>query len=120
MKKEWVAVTTVSDDRISQKTVSQEPSKDGGNTGCIRVRYELKGLWKSKIEYGEQEYMSLGSNETGNTQEVGAPSLPQEGLLVALPSNARFKELKVIDFRQKEISLERTIIPTPQSVREGK
>lgn len=64
--------------------------------------------------------MSLGSNETGNTQEVGAPSLPQEGLLVALPSNARFKELKVIDFRQKEISLERTIIPTPQSVREGK
>ena len=113
MKKEWVAVTTASDDRISQKTVSQEPSKDGGNTGCIRVRYELKGLWKSKIEYGEQEYMSLGSNETGNTQEV-------EGLLVALPSNARFKELKVIDFRQKEISLERTIIPTPQSVREGK
>lgn len=120
MKKEWVAVTTASDDRISQKTVSQEPSKDGGNTGCIRVRYELKGLWKSKIEYGEQEYMSFGSNETGNTQEVGAPSLPQEGLLVALPSNARFKELKVIDFRQKEISLERTIIPTPQSVREGK
>lgn len=30
MKKEWVAVTTASDDRISQKTVSQEPSKDGG------------------------------------------------------------------------------------------
>lgn len=120
MKREWLAVSaTVSSDKISQKTVSSGSLRDGGHIGSIRVRYELKGLWKDKIEYNGQEYVCFISNETGNTQEAGAPLLPQEGLLVALPKNARFKELKVIESRQKEMKIEMTILPTPKSVREG-
>jgi len=120
MKREWLAVSATSSDKISQKTVSSGSLKDDEHIGSIRIRYELKGLWKDKIEYNGQEYIYFVSNETGNTQEVGAPLLPQEGLLVALPSNARFKELKVVDSRQKEMKTEMTVLPTPKPVREWK
>lgn len=119
MRREWFPVSAPQGGGISRKSVSAGILKNSAGTGSIRVRYELKGLWKDVIEYDGHEYIRLSSDETGNMQETGAPSVPQEGLWIAMPSNARFKELKVLDFRQKKMEMTSAILPAPKPVKEG-
>ncbi len=118
MKREWFPVSAPQSGGISRKSVSAGMLKDSAGTGSIRVRYELKGLWKNVVEYDGHEYIRLGSDETGNMQETGAPSVPQEGLWIALPADARFKELKVVDCRLKEMEITCPMLPAPKPVKE--
>ena len=116
----WIEINSnVSDDKISQKKVLTQEMMDGGNTGSIKLTYELGRLWEDTVVHGKEEYISIGSNTTGTIQEVGAPALPQEGLFVALPRGARFKELKIIDSKYDEIERKQPVLPVPEPVFEN-
>ena len=92
---------------------------DEGGIGRTRVSYRLSGLWKGEISYKGTDYETFDMIESGHMQEIGSPQIPQEGLYVAIPDNAVFKELNVLDVIEKDLEGDFNVVPAPKPVFEG-
>lgn len=124
MQKRWIEVVQATKEgEISQKEVIktdfEKVRTSQEKRGSTQIKYKLNGLWEESTIYNNISYSALSLSETGNMQIEGAPSLPQEGLFVAIPENARFKELHILNHELAEIDGEYLILPAPKPVHEG-
>jgi hypothetical protein len=84
-------------------------------TSIIKVTYETTGLWESTLQSaGEISFKEIEIPNIGQNLEPGEPSLPQEGLYVAIPAGARVTEIRVISEKKKTFELENPVKPAPQ------
>jgi len=96
-----------------------EISVDSFDTGSTRIKVTVPGFWKEKFIYQEVDYDILSTVDSAQIPDEGSPSLPQEGVFIAIPNNAIFKELKVIDKSIKALDGKFNILPAPKPVLEG-
>lgn len=123
-RNKWIPVNSMtSDNGVSRKSLVDTDFTDVSTTvvkvGKTHIRYSLNGLWEENVLHDGVSYVTLRAPEIGNIQKEGAPSLPQEGLFVALPFNAVFKGLRVIDYKFKVLDGEILILPAPKPAFEG-
>jgi len=84
-------------------------------TSIIKVTYETKGLWESTLQsINEINFKEIEIPNIGQNLEPGEPSLPQEGLYVAIPAGATITSIKVISEKKKTFELESQVKPAPQ------
>lgn len=99
----------------SEGSVPQKQSKlIEKETTVIKVKYETKGLWNIDIAKDDITYQELQIPDIGQNIEPGEPSLPQEGLYVAIPDDATVTDIKVSDTRKKVFKLSNPVKPAPQ------
>ncbi len=123
----WLRVDPRSEEgQVSEKNILSsdfalihEKSADETGVGSTVVRYVLKGLWQDTLSHRGSDYSSFDMLDSGHMQEAGAPQIPQEGLYVAIPENATFKELKVLDVTEEELDEKHNFLPAPKPVFEG-
>ncbi|MHA1253056.1 MAG: C25 family peptidase propeptide domain-containing protein, partial [Candidatus Helarchaeota archaeon] len=92
----------------------------------INVVYRPKGVWYKKFEELSQVkskkdrvFVDLLMPSGGAILEPGAPMLPTEGLLVALPPGAVFKEFKIVDFVEKKFPELIDVLPAPKPTKDN-
>lgn len=122
--RQWISLTSEKKEGIpSLKQVKSTDFKKilaqklrGTQTGSTRITVELKGFWKDILSHKGVDYDVLKSLDSGLGQQEGFPALPQEGVFVAIPENAIFKELKIIDKKETELKGSFKILPAPKPV----
>ena len=122
----WNSFGLLDDDstRSDKKIIAEKIDKPLGRSAGdeikhISLRYEFRGYWQDTNEYEGIEYCNLEIDGGGHLQQVGAPSMPQEGLYVNLPFNAKFINLQVEDREEEIVNVEKLILPNPLPALEG-
>lgn len=92
----------------------------------VRITYRPKGLWYKKFEQQSQvkskkdlEYTDLLMPSGGEILEPGKPKLPTEGLFVALPVSATFKELKIVNKVERKFPEHVDVLPAPKPTKDN-
>ncbi len=83
-------------------------------TSIIKVIYETKGLWDSIVHQTDDiAFENIEIPNIGQSLEPGAPSLPQEGLYIAIPEGATITDIKVVSTKQKTFAITQPVKPGP-------
>ncbi|MBD3230677.1 MAG: hypothetical protein GF329_21035 [Candidatus Lokiarchaeota archaeon] len=92
----------------------------------VHVSYRPKGLWYKRFEQQSQlkakkdlEYTDLLMPSGGEILEPGKPKLPTEGLFVALPVEATFKELKIVNKVERKFPEPVAVLPAPEPTKDN-
>ncbi len=81
----------------------------------IKVIYEAKGLWNVEVrQTADLVFNELQIPNAGQNLEPGEPSLPQEGLYVAIPDDATVTEIRVGKTKKKTYKLDYKVKPAPE------
>ncbi len=81
----------------------------------IKVIYETKGLWDTEFQ---QNFHEIQIPNAGQNLEPGEPSLPQEGLYVAIPEGSKIIDIKVGNTQKKTFKLEKKVKPAPTATKD--
>jgi len=80
----------------------------------IKVIYETKGFWDSLVQQTDEiAFENIEIPNIGQNLEPGEPSLPQEGLYVAIPEGATVTDIKVVATKQKTFAIDQPVKPAP-------
>jgi len=92
----------------------------------VNVVYRPKGVWYKVFEEQSQiasrkdtSFVDLLMPSGGAILEPGAPMLPTEGLFIALPPGASFKEIKIVDQVKKKFPEPIDILPAPKPTKDN-
>lgn len=114
LNREWIAFSSEKskDYTGAKKEVIQSDFLEGADkdTGEIILTYAPRGCWVNELDTGEY---SLDFPEAGHVKQVGAPELVQEGLLVAVPRNAKIEAVDVINIEKIPYSRPIKIVSVP-------
>ncbi|MHA1267262.1 MAG: C25 family peptidase propeptide domain-containing protein [Candidatus Helarchaeota archaeon] len=88
-------------------------------TSVIKVVYETKGLWASTLKVSDNLfYEDIQIPAIGQHLEPGEPSIPQEGLYVAIPEEATILNIRVAKTKKKTIQLTHKLKPAPEPTKD--
>lgn len=117
-KKKWIKFRdTANEDAApeievskSSKKIASRGSKDEGEITTIKVNYSTSGAWEGTVE----KFQKIEIPETTLIETEGAPSIPKDGIFVALPLDAEDIEVNLIDKSMINIDHEVEILPAPK------
>ena len=101
MPREWLAIDVGATkgkhakkhvERSDFKEIRELPRREEGD-GSTVISYQLAGLWFGQTRFEGATYQTLEIPGAGHIEIEGAPELPQQGLLVAIPENADVTEV---------------------------
>jgi hypothetical protein len=84
--------------------------RDAGASTVVTVRYTTSGAWESTVN----EFQQIEIPETTLLETEGAPAIPKDGILVAIPTDADDVEVRVIDKSAVTVDHELRIAPAPK------
>lgn len=88
-------------------------------TGSTIVKYELTGVWMDELEYKGKQFDLIDIPSAGIYTQPGHPAVPQEGLFVAVPPNAKVSNVKLLKTTERELDGQYNLIPVPEPTIEG-
>lgn len=110
---EWGSVTKKSSELIKGES---------GDYHKIKITYSMLGIWeqiRGKID-NDQEFAQIEIPSGGQMLESpGSPQMPQEGLFVAIPDDAKDIEIEVEDSESKEYDMDKEIMPTQEPTKDA-
>lgn len=83
-------------------------------TKIIKVIYETEGLWDIEVPQADSTFEEIQIPNIGQTLEPGEPSVPQEGLYVAIPDDSDILNIEVVSTKKKTFQLKYQMKPAPQ------
>ncbi|MFX1297411.1 MAG: C25 family peptidase propeptide domain-containing protein [Promethearchaeota archaeon] len=84
-------------------------------TSVVKVTYEAKGFWDIEVQKtGDIIFDEVQMPNIGQNLEPGEPSLPQEGLYVAIPKGATVIDVRVVKSKMKSFKLSHPVKPAPE------
>ncbi|SHI58674.1 Propeptide_C25 [Desulfatibacillum alkenivorans DSM 16219] len=92
---------------------------DDQGGGATIVTYELTGAWMDELEYRGNVYDLIDIPSAGVHTQPGHPAVPQEGLFVAVPPNAKVTGVKLLKEADRELDGKYNLIPVAEPAIEG-
>ncbi|NVM27398.1 MAG: hypothetical protein HWN65_01040 [Candidatus Helarchaeota archaeon] len=106
--RKWIGKSEGTAPKKKSKLIEKE-------TNIIKVKYETKGLWDVEVQQSaDLVWDELQIPDIGQNLEPGEPSLPQEGLYVAIPDDATVTDIKVVKYKKDTHLLSHQVKPAPQ------
>lgn len=119
----WMSVTdSLEEGSPAQKKVAEKShmEMDGGPGSLFtRISYKVPGVWREEAPYDVSGYVIFDLPEAGYMTKVGGPMLVQEGIFVAIPPNAVYKNMEIISSAAMELEGDVQILPVPKPVLES-
>jgi hypothetical protein len=84
-----------------------------------QVVYEAGGMWKGTIQHAQTTYDVISEPRASVTTEEGAPQIPQEGILVAVPKGAKNLAAKLISKEMQAAPGKWKLKPAPKPIIEA-
>ena len=104
---------------VENRSVRTRSCLDTEAIKTLQIAYEFHGYWEETLVCQGEKYCKIEIEGGGHLQTVGAPNLPQEGIYVNIPENAKFLNLQVGECHEKTIEVEYPIAPNPLPALEG-
>ena len=104
---------------VENRSVRTRSCLDSEAIKTLQIAYEFHGYWEETLVCQGEKYCKIEIEGGGHLQTVGAPNLPQEGIYVNIPENAKFLNLQVGECHEKTIEVEYPIAPNPLPALEG-
>jgi hypothetical protein len=95
--------------KTSQKIATKDLRDDGERTS-LKVHYTTQGAWEGTVK----EFQLVEVPNTSTIDQEGAPSIPKDGIFVAVPSNAEDIQIKVINKSFKHLDHQLNLLPVPK------
>ena len=96
---------------VENRSVRTRSCLDSEAIKTLQIAYEFHGYWEETLVCQGEKYCKIEIEGGGHLQTVGAPNLPQEGIYVNIPENAKFLNLQVGECHEKTIEVEYPIAP---------
>ena len=88
---------------VENRSVRTRSCLDSEAIKTLQIAYEFHGYWEETLVCQGEKYCKIEIEGGGHLQTVGAPNLPQEGIYVNIPENAKFLNLQVGECHEKTI-----------------
>jgi len=107
---EWGSVTF----KKSELIKSEE-----GDYYKISITYSMAGIWAQLKQRKDQQFMQIEIPDAGlMLDNPGSPQIPQEGLFVAIPDDAKDIEVSIVGSESKVHELDAELMPVPEPTRD--
>ena len=121
-EKKWIGFKDTSSENTvpkikvskSSKKIVSRSGHDSGETTTLKVNYSISGAWEGTID----KFQKIEIPETTLIETEGAPSIPKDGIFVALPLDAEDVSVKLIDKLVIDLDHKVEILPAPKQYKE--
>lgn len=104
---------------IEDRSIRTRSCLDSETIRTLQIAYEFHGYWEETVVCQGEKCCKIEMEGGGHLQTVGAPDLPQEGIYVNIPENAKFLSLQIGECHERTIEAEYPVAPNPLPALEG-